>query len=92
MHTFSHKELKIATNGFHKSNKIGAGGFGSVVRKIELNSTGKRGERFHWELLEQLPTFMRKLNHILCVKISKLAIYSLDQLFNPMLSDFGSQS
>ncbi|KAL4621425.1 hypothetical protein ACB092_06G226700, partial [Castanea dentata] len=32
MHTFSHKELKIATNGFHKSNKIGAGGFGSVYK------------------------------------------------------------
>ncbi|GMY08750.1 putative serine/threonine-protein kinase [Fagus crenata] len=32
MHAFSYKELKIATNGFHKSNKIGAGGFGSVYK------------------------------------------------------------
>ncbi|CAK9178189.1 unnamed protein product [Ilex paraguariensis] len=29
---FSYKELKAATNGFHSSNKIGEGGFGTVYK------------------------------------------------------------
>ncbi|TQD69518.1 hypothetical protein C1H46_044949 [Malus baccata] len=29
---FSCKELKSATNGFHSSNKLGEGGFGSVYK------------------------------------------------------------
>ncbi|XP_037495053.1 putative serine/threonine-protein kinase [Jatropha curcas] len=32
VHTFPYTELEIATNGFHSSNKIGEGGFGSVYK------------------------------------------------------------
>ncbi|KAK4836586.1 hypothetical protein QYF36_025073 [Acer negundo] len=32
VHAFSYNELKTATNGFHSSNKIGEGGFGSVYK------------------------------------------------------------
>ena len=33
---FSCKELKSATNGFHASNKLGEGGFGSVFKVFSL--------------------------------------------------------
>ncbi|VVA12257.1 PREDICTED: putative serine/threonine- [Prunus dulcis] len=32
VHAFTYKELKVATNDFHPSNKIGEGGFGSVYK------------------------------------------------------------
>jgi hypothetical protein len=32
VHAFSFDELKVATNGFRSSNKIGEGGFGSVYK------------------------------------------------------------
>ncbi|XP_050209319.1 putative serine/threonine-protein kinase [Mercurialis annua] len=32
IYAFSYSELKVATNGFHSSNKIGEGGFGSVYK------------------------------------------------------------
>lgn len=34
VHNFKYKELKVATNDFHPSNKIGEGGFGSVFKVI----------------------------------------------------------
>ena len=36
VHAFSYNELKIATNGFRASNKIGEGGFGAVYKVITL--------------------------------------------------------
>ncbi|XP_024177063.1 putative serine/threonine-protein kinase [Rosa chinensis] len=32
VHTFSYQELKVATNDFHPSSKIGEGGFGAVYK------------------------------------------------------------
>ncbi|XP_050387414.1 putative serine/threonine-protein kinase [Argentina anserina] len=32
VHAFSYRELKVATNGFHPSNKLGDGGFGTVYK------------------------------------------------------------
>ncbi|KAL9388568.1 hypothetical protein Peur_017173 [Populus x canadensis] len=34
VHAFSFDELKVATNGFRSSNKIGEGGFGSVYKGV----------------------------------------------------------
>lgn len=33
---FSHNELKLATNNFHASNKIGQGGFGIVYKVLTI--------------------------------------------------------
>jgi len=33
---FSHKELRLATDNFHPSNKIGQGGFGTVYKVSEF--------------------------------------------------------
>ncbi|EEF32801.1 putative serine/threonine-protein kinase [Ricinus communis] len=37
VHAFSYRELKVATNSFHLSNKIGEGGFGSVYKGMLEN-------------------------------------------------------
>ena len=38
LHAFLYDELKIATDGFRSSNKIGEGGFGSVYKVAFLPS------------------------------------------------------
>ncbi|KAB5538940.1 hypothetical protein DKX38_016473 [Salix brachista] len=55
VHAFSFNELKVATNGFLPSNKIGEGGFGSVYKGIlqdgrivaikMLSAESRQGER-----------------------------------------------
>ncbi|KAK9283799.1 hypothetical protein L1049_012053 [Liquidambar formosana] len=41
LHAFSYNELKVATNGFGSSNKIGKGGFGSVYKAWEMYTGNK---------------------------------------------------
>lgn len=42
---FSYEEMKAATNGFHASNKIGEGGFGTVYQVIFAFLTSRRFDK-----------------------------------------------
>ncbi|KAG5561636.1 hypothetical protein RHGRI_004632 [Rhododendron griersonianum] len=41
IHNFSHNELRNATDNFHRSNKLGQGGFGIVYKAWQLYEEGK---------------------------------------------------
>uniref|UniRef100_A0A7N2MDM1 non-specific serine/threonine protein kinase n=1 Tax=Quercus lobata TaxID=97700 RepID=A0A7N2MDM1_QUELO len=72
MHTFSHKELKIATNGFHKSNKIGAVGFSSVYKGKLQDDNDVAVKMLSVESSQGLNEFMSEIASLSNIKLENL--------------------
>ncbi|KAL3820554.1 hypothetical protein ACJIZ3_006459 [Penstemon smallii] len=65
---FSYNELRVATNNFHQSNKIGRGGFGTVYKGILKNGTQIAVKTLSTESKQGLHEFMTEIDTISDVK------------------------
>ncbi|KAL1352289.1 hypothetical protein AAHE18_06G156000 [Arachis hypogaea] len=88
---FNLESIRDATNDFSDGNKFGQGEFGAVYKipAREQIWIGKAATESLEVLLEALSTFMRILDCILFIVISKQQIF-LDEKMNPKISDFGT--
>ncbi|KAL8460360.1 hypothetical protein ACS0TY_032047 [Phlomoides rotata] len=83
---FSYNELKVATNNFHRSNKIGRGGFGTVYKGIlkngrevavkMLSAESKQGER---EFLTEIET-LSNVKHPNLVELLGCCVYGSNRI------------
>ncbi|KAJ6983345.1 hypothetical protein D5086_020821 [Populus alba] len=69
VHAFSFDELKVATNGFRSSNKIGEGGFGSVYkgvlqdgRIVAIKMLSAESKQGHREFMSEIAS-VSNINH-----------------------------
>ncbi|KAK4493162.1 hypothetical protein RD792_017987 [Penstemon davidsonii] len=65
---FSYNELKVATNNFHQSKKIGRGGFGTVYKGILQNGTQIAVKTLSTESKQGLREFLTEIDTISDVK------------------------
>ncbi|KAI3456313.1 hypothetical protein Pfo_012976 [Paulownia fortunei] len=65
---FSYNELRAATNNFHRSNKIGRGGFGTVYKGILKNGTEVAVKTLSAESKQGVREFLTEINTISNVK------------------------
>ncbi|KAG8385606.1 hypothetical protein BUALT_Bualt03G0062600 [Buddleja alternifolia] len=83
---FSYNDLRVATNNFHRSNKIGRGGFGTVYKGILRNGTevavktlsaeSKQGER---EFLTEIDT-ISNVKHPNLVELLGCCVHGPDKI------------
>ncbi|KAL0363334.1 UNVERIFIED_CONTAM: Cold-responsive protein kinase [Sesamum calycinum] len=65
---FSYNELRAATNNFHRSNKIGRGGFGTVYKGILRNGTEVAVKTLSAESKQGVREFLTEIDTISNVK------------------------
>ncbi|KAL2244817.1 putative serine/threonine-protein kinase isoform X1 [Sesamum indicum] len=66
--SFSYNELRAATNNFHRSNKIGRGGFGTVYKGILGNGTEVAVKTLSAESKQGVREFLTEIDTISNVK------------------------